>query len=239
MSENVLVINDLNVMYGKMIHAIKDLSMDVRQGEIVAVLGANGAGKSTLLKTISGLLKPKTGSIKINNQELVGIPAHKVLSYGVAHVPEGRMIVPHFSVKENLLVGAYIADKKSVNGNIERVMEIFPKLKERLNQTAGTLSGGEQQMLAIGRALMSEPKILLLDEPSLGLAPILVDKVMEMVQLINKTQGVTVMLVEQNVYIALDIADRAYVLENGYITMSGSSAELKKDETLKKQYLAG
>lgn len=239
MSENILVINDLNVMYGKMIHAIKDLSMDVGKGEIVAVLGANGAGKSTLLKTISGLLKPKSGSIKINNQELVGIPAHKVLGYGVAHVPEGRMIVPHFSVKENLLVGAYIADKKSVSGNIEKVMEIFPKLKERLHQTAGTLSGGEQQMLAIGRALMSEPKILLLDEPSLGLAPILVDKVMDMVKLINKTQGVTVMLVEQNVYIALDVADRAYVLENGYITMGGSSAELKKDETLKKQYLAG
>jgi branched-chain amino acid transport system ATP-binding protein len=239
MGKNVLEINDLNVMYGKMIHALKDLSMDVKQGEIVAVLGANGAGKSTLLKTISGLLKPKTGSIKINNNDLVGIPAHKVLNYGVAHVPEGRMIVPNFSVKENLLIGAHIADKKSINKNIEKVVEIFPILKERLNQTAGTLSGGEQQMLAIGRALMSDPKILLLDEPSLGLAPILVEKVMEMVKLINETQGVTVMLVEQNVYIALGIANRAYVLENGYVTMSGTSKELKKDPTLKKQYLAG
>lgn len=239
MGESVLMVNDLNVMYGKMIHALKDVSIEVGKGEIVAVLGANGAGKSTLLKTISGLQKPKSGSVKINGKELVGIPAHKVLSYGVAHVPEGRMIIPHFTVKDNLMIGAYIADKKGIAGNMEKVVNIFPRLKERLNQAAGTLSGGEQQMLAIGRALMSEPKILLLDEPSLGLAPIIVDKVMEMVQLINKTQGVTVMLVEQNAYIALEIAEHAYVLENGCITMSGPSKELLQNEKLKKQYLAG
>lgn len=239
MGEGVLMVNDLNVMYGKMIHALKDVSIEVGHGEIVAVLGANGAGKSTLLKTISGLQKPKSGSVKINGKELVGIPGHKVLSYGVAHVPEGRMIIPHFTVKDNLLIGAYIADKKGIAGNMEKVVNIFPRLKERLNQAAGTLSGGEQQMLAIGRALMSEPKILLLDEPSLGLAPIIVDKVMEMVQLINKTQGVTVMLVEQNAYIALEIAEHAYVLENGCITMSGPSKELLQNEKLKKQYLAG
>lgn len=239
MSEEILVINDLNVMYGRMIHAIKDVSMTVRQGEIVAVLGANGAGKSTLLKTISGLLRPKTGSIKVSGRELVGVPAHKVLGYGVAHIPEGRMIVPHFTVKENLLVGAYVVDKKGISRGIERVTTLFPILKERLDQTAGTLSGGEQQMLAIGRALMSEPKILLLDEPSLGLAPILIDKVTEMVQFINRTQGVTLVLVEQNSHIALDIADRAYVLKSGRITMSGAAAELKKDEALYKHYLAG
>jgi branched-chain amino acid transport system ATP-binding protein len=234
-----LSVKGLTVYYGKTIRALADVSLDVRQGEIVAVLGANGAGKSSLLRTISGLVKPQSGSAMLGDVDLTRIVSHKVLAHGVAHVPEGRMIIPHFTVRENLMAGAHIVSARVAAENMAWITEMFPILRERIAQSAGTLSGGEQQMLAIGRALMSDPKILLLDEPSLGLAPIIVDRVMALVRDINKTRGVTIMLVEQNAYMALETSDRAYVLENGSITMSGPSADLLRDEELKKRYLAG
>jgi branched-chain amino acid transport system ATP-binding protein len=239
-TEEFLKIEHLNVVYGKVIHALKDVSLDVAKGEIVAILGANGAGKTSLLRTISGLVKPTQGSIRFNGQETTGMPAFKVVRLGIAHVPEGRMIVPHFTIKENLLAGGYIVkDKAQLNYRIDSMLGEFPILKARLNSAAGTLSGGEQQMLAIGRALISQPSLLLLDEPSLGLAPIMVDKVMEMVRLIRDTHKTTIVLVEQDAFVALETADRAYVLENGKITMSGDSHYLAHNEELKAKYLAG
>lgn len=237
--KKILSVENLKVVYNKILCALDDVSLDLYDGEIVAVLGANGAGKSSLLKAISGLVKPQGGRIMTGDTDLCRIAPHKILSHGIAHVPEGRMIVPHFTVRENLMTGAHIADKKSIGQNVENMFQLFPILKERQAQMAGTLSGGEQQMLAIGRALMANPRILLLDEPSLGLAPIIVDKVMEMVCRINQEQHITIMLVEQNAFIALETADRAYVLENGVIAMHGPSAQLMGDEELKKKYLAG
>jgi branched-chain amino acid transport system ATP-binding protein len=238
-SKKLLSVEGLTVVYNKILTALDSVSLDVNEGEIVAVLGANGAGKSSLLKAISGLIKPQSGSIIMDGTDISQIAPNKILARGIAHVPEGRMIVPHFSVRENLMVGAHIAEKKSISHNLEHIFELFPILKERSGQMAGTLSGGEQQMLAIGRALMSNPRVLLLDEPSLGLAPIVVDKVMEMVCRINKEQHITIMLIEQNAFIALETADRAYVMENGMIAMQGNSAELMCNEELKKKYLAG
>lgn len=237
--EKLLEVKDLVVVYNKIICALDHVSLDVGKGEIVSVLGANGAGKSSLLKAISNLIKPQSGSIYLNGKDLTSLPAHKTLRYGLAHVPEGRMIVPHFTVRENLMCGAHIAPGKTAGENLDMIFDLFPILKERYEQAAGTLSGGEQQMLAIGRALMSNPRILLLDEPSLGLAPIIVDKVMEMVREINRKQHITIVLVEQNAYIALETSDRAYVLENGVITMQGRSADLLQDPELKRKYLAG
>jgi branched-chain amino acid transport system ATP-binding protein len=235
-----LSIEGLSVTYGKTIRALKEVSLQVRKGEIVAVLGANGAGKTTLLKTICGLLKPASGRITYRNQGIVGLPANKNVHLGIAYVPEGRWIVPHFSVKENIQSGGYIIrDREKLKERAEYVLTIFPALKERYNQPAGTLSGGEQQMLAIARAVMSEPKLLLLDEPSLGLAPILVDKVMELVKMISETNEISVILVEQNAYIALETAQRAYILENGEITMEGAADVLIQDPELKEKYLAG
>ena len=236
---SLLSIKNLDVVYNKVITALSDVSLDIEEGEIVSVLGANGAGKSSLLKTISGLVKASSGSITYDGKELTKMAPNQILKEGIAQVPEGRMIVPHFSVKENLVVGAHVANRKTINSNIDMVFSLFPILKERYGQSAGTLSGGEQQMLAIGRALMSNPKILLLDEPSLGLAPVIVDKVMELVTTINKEKGITIMLIEQNAFIALETSNRAYVLENGRITMSGLSSELISNPELKSKYLAG
>lgn len=238
-NEVILSIENLSVVYDKIITALKNVNIEINRGEIVAVLGSNGAGKSSLLKAISGLVKPRSGRIIMDDIDLAKMPSNKILRHGVAQVPEGRMIIPHFSVRENLMVGAYISDQKSIEENLTFVLDLFLILKERYNQSAGTLSGGEQQMLAIGRALMSNPKILLLDEPSLGLAPIIVEKVMELVSTINKTRNITIILVEQNASIALEIACRAYVLENGVITMKGSSAECLANDELKRKYLAG
>lgn len=238
--EDLLAIEGLSVTYGKAINALQDVSVNVCREEIVAILGANGAGKTTLLKTISGLIKPSKGSIKFNKQEITGIRANKIVRLGIAHVPEGRMIIPHFSIKENLLAGAYlINDKHLLEKNVETILQDFPILRARYNQAAGTLSGGEQQMLAIGRALMINPTLLILDEPSLGLAPLMVDKVMEVVRLINREHHTTIILVEQNAFIALETSHRAYVLENGQITMNDDSQILLHDPKLKEKYLAG
>lgn len=238
-NDKLLTVKNLTVLYNKVICALDCVSLDVEEGEIVAVLGSNGAGKSSLLRAISSLIKPQSGSIKFNGTELTHLPAYKILHSGLAHVPEGRMIVPHFTVRENLICGAHIVAAKTIESNLESIYQLFPILKERYQQSAGTLSGGEQQMLAIGRALMSNPKVLLLDEPSLGLAPIIVEKVMEMILQINREQNVTIMIVEQNAYIALEMTDRAYVLENGRIAMNGNSKDLLQNEELKNKYLAG
>ena len=234
----MLKVDHLNVYYG-VIHAIKNVSFEVNQGEIVALIGANGAGKTSIMHAISGLVKPKSGTISFMGDEITKLPAHKIIAKNLAQVPEGRMIVPHFTVKENLEVGAHITNRKAIKDNIDMVVNLFPILKERYLQSAGTLSGGEQQMLAIGRALMSNPKLLLLDEPSLGLAPVIVDKVLEMIKTINRERGITIVLVEQNAYIALETSNRAYVLENGIVSMSGLSSELLNNPELKSKYLAG
>lgn len=211
----MLTINDINVFYGA-IHAIKGVSLEVNEGEIVTLIGANGAGKSTILRTISGLLKPKTGSIQFEGQEIAGMPAHEIVKTGISQVPEGRRIFAEMSVLENLELGAFTRkDKDGIKADMELVFERFPRLKERIGQLAGTLSGGEQQMLAMGRALMSRPRLLLLDEPSMGLAPLLIKEIFAIIQDINKT-GTTVLLVEQNANMALSIAHRAYVLERPY-----------------------
>ena len=218
----MLTINDINVFYGA-IHAIKGVSLEVNEGEIVTLIGANGAGKSTILRTISGLLKPKTGSIQFEGQEIAGMPAHEIVKTGISQVPEGRRIFAEMSVLENLELGAFTRkDKDGIKADMELVFERFPRLKERIGQLAGTLSGGEQQMLAMGRALMSRPRLLLLDEPSMGLAPLLIKEIFTIIQDINKT-GTTVLLVEQNANMALSIAHRAYVLETGRITLSGDA----------------
>lgn len=234
----MLTINDINVFYGA-IHAIKGVSLEVNEGEIVTLIGANGAGKSTILRTISGLLKPKTGSIQFEGQEIAGMPAHEIVKTGISQVPEGRRIFAEMSVLENLELGAFTRkDKDGIKADMELVFERFPRLKERIGQLAGTLSGGEQQMLAMGRALMSRPRLLLLDEPSMGLAPLLIKEIFSIIQDINKT-GTTVLLVEQNANMALSIAHRAYVLETGRITISGDAKELAASDEVRKAYLGG
>lgn len=234
----MLTVNDINVFYGA-IHAIKGVSLEVNEGEIVTLIGANGAGKSTILRTISGLLKPKTGSIQFDGQEIAGMPAHEIVKTGISQVPEGRRIFAEMSVLENLELGAFTRkDKDGIKADMELVFERFPRLKERIGQLAGTLSGGEQQMLAMGRALMSRPRLLLLDEPSMGLAPLLIKEIFAIIQDINKT-GTTVLLVEQNANMALSIAHRAYVLETGRITLSGDAKELAASDEVRKAYLGG
>ncbi|MCH5273887.1 MAG: ABC transporter ATP-binding protein [Lachnospiraceae bacterium] len=232
----MLTIKDLNVYYG-VIHAIKGVSFEVNEGEIIALLGANGAGKTTILHTITGLVPAKSGSIEFEGRELTKIPAHKIVSLGMAHVPEGRRIFSELTVFENLGMGAYTRkDKKEIADSLEMVYTRFPRLKERKNQIAGTLSGGEQQMLAMGRALMSHPKIMLMDEPSMGLSPIFVEEIFDIIREISKG-GTTVLLVEQNAKKTLQIADRAYVLETGNIVLSGDAKELMNDPKVKAAYL--
>ena len=232
----MLEVKDLQVFYG-MIQAIKGISFEVNEGETVALIGANGAGKTTTLHTITGLLSPKKGSVVFEGKEITKVPAHKIVSLGMAHVPEGRRVFAQLSVYQNLKMGAYTRkDKAEIDEMLETVYQRFPRLKERQNQMAGTLSGGEQQMLAMGRALMSKPKIVLLDEPSMGLSPILVNEIFDIIQSLNKA-GTTVLLVEQNAKKALSIADRAYVLETGRIVQSGDAQVLLNDESIKKAYL--
>ncbi len=232
----MLKVDNINVYYGN-IHAIKDVSFEVNDGEIVALIGANGAGKSTTLKTVSGLLHSRTGSITFMDEEIDKIDAYKLVSKGLAQVPEGRRVFLQMSVLENLQMGAFTS-KADMKADIEDVFTRFPRLKERKNQVAGTLSGGEQQMLAMGRALMSHPKLLMLDEPSMGLAPILVDQIFDIIKELHAS-GTTILLVEQNAEMALKIADRAYVLESGRITVSGTGAELAASDKIKKAYLGG
>jgi len=232
----MLTVNDIHVYYGS-IHAIKGVSFDVQDGEIVALIGANGAGKSTILKTVSGLLHPKTGSIVFGGEDITKTEPHKIVKKGLAHVPEGRRIFLQMTVMENLEMGAF-TQKGVSEEDLERVFQHFPRLKERRKQIAGTLSGGEQQMLAIGRALMSHPKLLMLDEPSMGLAPILVEQIFQIIEDLNQA-GTTILLVEQNAGMALEIADRAYVLETGNITLQGTGEELMRSEEVRKAYLGG
>mgnify|MGYP005884211795 CR=1 FL=1 len=232
----LLEIKDLEVNYG-VIKAIKGVSFDVNEGEIIALIGANGAGKTTILHTITGLIQAKKGSIVFDGKELTKTPPHKIVSMGMAHVPEGRRIFQQLSVLENLKLGAYTRkDKSEIASTLKMVYERFPRLEERKNQVAGTLSGGEQQMLAMGRALMSKPKLLMLDEPSMGLAPILVQQIFDIIKELHDA-GTTILLVEQNAKKALSIADRAYVLETGKITLSGDAKDLINDESVKKAYL--
>ena len=232
----LLEIKDLEVNYG-VIKAIKGVSFDVNEGEIIALIGANGAGKTTILHTITGLIQAKKGSIVFDGKELTKTPPHKRVSMGMAHVPEGRRIFQQLSVLENLKLGAYTRkDKSEIASTLKMVYERFPRLEERKNQVAGTLSGGEQQMLAMGRALMSKPRIILMDEPSMGLSPLLVSEIFDIIKVINES-GTTVLLVEQNAKKALSIADRAYVLETGKITLFGDAKDLINDESVKKAYL--
>ena len=232
----MLRVEDINVYYGA-IHAIKGISLDVPDGEIVALIGSNGAGKSTTLRTISGLMRPKKGRIMYDGEDITGVPAHKIVGKGLCQVPEGRHVFANMTVLENLELGAYLRnDKDGIAKDMEAVFEKFPRLLERKNQIAGTLSGGEQQMLAMARALMSRPKLLLLDEPSMGLAPLLVKEIFNIIKEINAS-GTTVLLVEQNANMALSIADKAYVLETGRITLSGTAAELASSEEVRKAYL--
>ena len=232
----MLEVRDLQVYYG-MIHAIKGISFDVNQGEVIALIGANGAGKTTTLHTITGLLAPKSGSVLFEGKDITKVPAHKIVSMGMAHVPEGRRVFAELSVYENLKMGAYTRkDKKEIEESLANVYKRFPRLEERKNQMAGTLSGGEQQMLAMGRALMSKPKIILMDEPSMGLSPIFVNEIFDIIRAVSES-GTTVLLVEQNAKKALSISDRAYVLETGTNTMSGKAKDLLEDEAVKKAYL--
>lgn len=234
----MLKINDMNVYYGA-IHALKGISLEINEGEIVTLIGANGAGKSTTLRTISGLLKPKTGTIEFEGKNIAGMPAQNIVKAGISQVPEGRRVFAEMTVMENLELGAFIRkDKSGIAKDLKMVFERFPRLEERVNQQAGTLSGGEQQMLAMGRALMSRPRLLLLDEPSMGLAPLLIREIFSIIQDINKA-GTTVLLVEQNANMALSIANRAYVLETGRITLSGDAKELAASEEVRKAYLGG
>ena len=237
MSSTILKVDDVNVYYGS-IHAIKGISFEVKEGEIVTLIGANGAGKSTTLNTISGLLKAATGSVTFMDQDLGKIPAHKIVSRGLALVPEGRRVFLQMTVQENLEMGAYIHGAHVPAEELEMVFAQFPRLKERRRQVAGTLSGGEQQMLAMGRALMSHPKLLMLDEPSMGLAPILVEQIFEIIQELHKSDT-TILLVEQNAQAALSVADRGYVLETGKIVTSGTGGELLSSPAIKKAYLGG
>ena len=234
----ILEIDAIDVYYGEL-RALRGVSLSLQEGEIVALLGANGAGKSTTLKTISGLLKPSPGRIRFQGVEITSLSPHQIVQKGIAHAPEGRAVVPHFSVKENLLVGAYTEKRKEkIKEYLEKALQQFPILKERLRQTAGTLSGGEQQMLSIGRAMMSNPKVLLLDEPSLGLAPLITEQIFRIIQNINRL-NTSVLLVEQNAYAALELTHRAYILEVGAIALEGDAAELKNNDEVKKKYLGG
>jgi branched-chain amino acid transport system ATP-binding protein len=231
----VLQIEGLDVFYGQ-IHALKGVGLEVRRGEIVAILGNNGAGKTTTLKSISGLLVPRRGRIALEGRALSGVPPHEIVLRGIGHVPEGRRIFNRLTVRENLMMGAYLRKDDGVPADLERVFTLFPVLQERLGQVGGTLSGGEQQMLAIGRALMANPRLLLLDEPSMGLAPVVVERIFETVLDINR-QGTTILLVEQNAAMALTIAHRGYVLETGTIALSGTAAELAENPEVRRAYL--
>ena len=236
MSENILQIKNLVVSYGG-IEAVKGISFDVPKGDIVTLIGANGAGKSTTLKTIAGIVKPKSASILFEGEEISGKTPDYIVSKGITLVPEGRRVFPNLTVSENLKIGAYLRrDKQAVQKDAEHVYELFPRLKERSWQLAGTLSGGEQQMLAVGRALMSSPKLIMMDEPSLGLAPLVVQDIFSIIRQIN-SEGITVLLIEQNANMALKIADQAYVMETGCITLSGAGRDLLNNEAVKKAYL--
>jgi len=236
--DDLLTVTDLNVYYGN-IAALKGISLSVKQGEIVTLIGSNGAGKSTTLRTISGLLRPRTGTVTFEGKSLVGVPGHKVVARGICQSPEGRRIFPRMTVEENLELGAFLRDDKAaIAADTERVLDLFPRLKERLHQKAGTMSGGEQQMLAVGRALMGSPKLLLLDEPSMGLAPVLVDLIFDTIRTI-RDQGTTVLVVEQNALAALRIGDYAYVLESGHLKQEGVAREMLKDDSIIKAYLGG
>lgn len=237
MSERMLTVSDINVYYGA-IHAIKNVSFEVNEGEVVALIGANGAGKSTTLKTMSGLLRSQTGTIEFLGQNIMHMPADKLVAAGLAHVPEGRRVFTQMSVEENLEMGAFTRPNSEIAPGLERVYAHFPRLKERRRQVAGTLSGGEQQMLAMGRALMSSPKLLMLDEPSMGLAPILIEQIFDIVRELHAA-GTTILLVEQNAQMALSIASRAYVMETGKITLSGTGDELLHNDEVRKAYLGG
>ena len=235
--ENILKVTDLHVSYGN-INAVRGVSFDVHEGEIVTLIGANGAGKSTILNTVSGLLHPKSGSIVFRGHDLRGVASDKLVSRGLAQVPEGRHVFLQMSVEENLEMGAYSQPRSGIAADIADVYERFPRLKERRRQVAGTPSGGEQQMLAMGRALMSHPKLLMLDEPSMGLAPILVEQIFDIIRELHAA-GTTILLVEQNAQAALSVADRAYVLETGRITLSGTGQELMVSDAVRKAYLGG
>lgn len=234
----MLQVNEIDVYYGA-IHALKGVTFNVEENSIVTLIGANGAGKTTTLKTISGILRPRSGSIKFQGQEITRLPAHEIVKMGISQVPEGRRVFPAMTVLENLEMGAYLRrDRKEIKKDFDEVFDRFPRLKERLNQLAGTLSGGEQQMLAIGRALMARPRLMLLDEPSMGLAPLLVREIFEIIKDINR-KGTTILLVEQNAHMALSIADRAFVLETGEVVLQGSARELLESEDVKRAYLGG
>jgi len=231
----VLKVESLDVAYGE-IQALRGVALEVGRGEIVTILGNNGAGKTTTLKTISGLLHPTAGTITLEDEPLVGVPAHAIVARGVAHVPEGRRIFNRLTVRENLTMGAYLRSDTGIAGDLDRVFALFPRLAERLTQVAGTLSGGEQQMLAIGRALVATPRLLLLDEPSMGLAPVLVEQIFDTISDINR-QGMTILLVEQNAAMALSIAHRGYVLETGSIALEGTAAQLSDNADVRRAYL--
>jgi branched-chain amino acid transport system ATP-binding protein len=231
----MLRLDALDVYYGE-IHALRGVALDVREREIVTLLGNNGAGKSTTLKTISGLLVPRRGSVVFDGRALGGVPAHEIVARGIAHVPEGRRIFNRLTVRENLTMGAYLRTDGDVNADLDRAFELFPRLKERVTQVAGTLSGGEQQMLAIARALMARPRLLLLDEPSMGLAPVLVEQIFTTIGSINRL-GTTILLVEQNAAMALSIAHRGYVLETGTVVLSGTAAQLAENAEVRRAYL--
>ncbi len=233
----ILSVEDIHVYYGS-IHAVKGVSFEVNEGEIVTLIGANGAGKSTVLNTVSGLLHPRSGSVTFMGKDLKGVPVHKIVEQGLAQVPEGRRVFLQMTVEENLEMGAYTRDKASAEASMKDVYRRFPRLEERRRQIAGTLSGGEQQMLAMGRALMSRPKLMMLDEPSMGLAPILVEQIFDIIKELHSA-GTTILLVEQNAQAALSVADRAYVLETGVISLSGTGAELMASPEIKKAYLGG
>lgn len=237
-SKVVLKIDDINVSYGA-IAAVKGLTLEVRQGEIVTLIGSNGAGKSTTLRTVSGLLKPKSGSITFNDEVISELEGHEIVKRGLCHSPEGRRIFPRMTVDENLDLGAFLRkDHAEIKLDRERVLELFPRLRERINQKAGTMSGGEQQMLAVARAMMGRPELLILDEPSMGLAPVLVDLIFETIEKIRE-QGTTILLVEQNALAALRIADYAYVLESGHLKLEGDAVALSKDQAVVNAYLGG
>lgn len=233
----MLSVYNINVWYGA-IHAIKNVSFDVNDGEIVALIGANGAGKSTTLKTLSGLLRSRSGSIKFMDSDIMHAPAERIVAQGLVHVPEGRHVFAQMTVEENLDMGAYTQPKETIPGNLEKVYAHFPRLKERRRQVAGTLSGGEQQMLAMGRALMANPKLLMLDEPSMGLAPIMVEQIFEIIGALHEA-GTTILLVEQNAQAALSIATRGYVMETGTVTLTGTGSELLHNDDVRRAYLGG